>query len=175
MLAKYNLYVGGKYETDYVAYGNSATELQDENMRAYIVNQNLQNGVVSFSNFYANSSYSGNVIEGYVNNYINKLNGLNAGLNSTGGLLKKADVERIVNNNVGLGIENISSHANSLGYDWLYSTSYWLETSYNMYSVWNITNDGKIQFDAVCPFGGACNKGHRYGVRPVIKISSELL
>ena len=69
MLAKYNLYVGGKYENNtWTAYGDEATGKQDSTMGAA---NSIFYGVTAFSE--NSSDYSGSIVEGYVNNYHNYL------------------------------------------------------------------------------------------------------
>ncbi len=79
MLAKYNLYVGGEYNSSWTAYGDEATGKQDSTMLGYVSGQTIRKGTTIFSNtnYWSStvSSYpayvydSNSTLYSYVENY----------------------------------------------------------------------------------------------------------
>ena len=76
LLSMYNLYVGGSYNDTtkiWTAYGGEATGMQDSSMVGFVSNNIIRNGTTAFSSDLQKgknySTYSGSVVEKYVNNY----------------------------------------------------------------------------------------------------------
>ena len=161
MLAKYNLYVGGEYNLDNVAwtaYGDAATGIQDSTMLGWVSGQIIRNGTTVFSE--SSVSYSGSIAEIYVNNYNNYLitQGVTPILSR---LITKDEL-------IELGcIEN--SNSCSEAPDWVYSTSYWTGTSNNILTVWTVES-ADLRFDFDFP-----SRNYDYGIRLVIEISRDYL
>lgn len=104
------------------------------------------------------SSYSGSVVEGYVNNYIDYLND-KYGLNITGDIITVEELSS-------LKCDFTNETCINSPYSWIYSTSYWtqhIDTETNTYVV---NSDGSYEV-----YYYIVNNTH--GVRPVITISVD--
>ena len=106
------------------------------------------------------SDYSGSLVEGYVNNYVNFLNST-YGLSATGELIQTSELDN-------LGCVKDDNSCSTSSYSWLYSSSYWTGTANGTYKVWYVGNDGT--YDNVI-----CAENYMFGVRPVITISADLI
>ena len=159
-LAKYNLNVGGEYNSGWTAYTNP-TGIQDSEMLGYIDGKTTRKGVTAFSSTSQKgtnySDYNGSIVEGYVNNYVRYLNTNNTDLNATGRLISKEELETLGCSSSGCSCTNAPS--------WVYSTSYWSGSSDVTYGVWYADSVGyfyvsNYDFDFFL------------GVRPVITLES---
>ena len=161
-LAKYNLNVGGEYNSGWTAYTNP-TGIQDSAMLGSTSGQTIRKGVTAFSS--TSNNYSGSIVEGYVNNYVTYLNTNNTGLNATGRLILKEEIESLINDGASLSSGYINDKADAKGYSWIYSTSYWSGSSFYPSAVWSVRSDGG--------FGSnRCSNVNVFGARPVITIAA---
>jgi len=165
-LAQYNLYVGGYDDDTSVTAYTDATGLQDSTMLGWT--QSMadpydpyypQEGITAFSS--TSNTYSGSIVEGYVNTYVDTLNNkMNA--NVTAGTLITTD-ELVV-----LGCNMSDQVCFSSSYSWLYSTSYWTSSASDPDGVWGVaTTSGLSDLPYDAEFA--------LGVRPVITISVDEL
>ena len=165
MLAKYNLYVGGEYNSSWTAYGNEATGKQDSTMLGYVSGQSIRNGTTAFSsptqkgtNY---SDYSGSIVEGYVNNYKTILEE-DYGVDVVEARLITKD--ELTSDEIGCSDTNYTCKRSA--YPWIYSTSYWSGSAYGPDYVWFVYSDGYFgNFDY--------DYDYNCGVRPVIIISKS--
>ena len=168
MLAEYNLYVGGEYNTttkSYTAYGSEATGLQDENMLAYTTDGIIRKGVTVFSNDNVSgtnfSDYDGSIVQDYVQTYAIKLT--EKGINYQDvTLISKEELEKIGD----FSITQQSQSIIDLVPTWLYKTTYWVKTSYSNTHVGTVSAAGRTGYDLY-------SSTNAYGVRPVIYISAD--
>ena len=169
MLSKYNLYVGGEYNSGWTAYGDEATGIQDSTMLGYVSGQTIRKGTTKFSNtnYWSStvSSYptyvydSNSTLYSYVENYKTYLSTL--GVTPTEArLITKEELE-------GLGCI-VSSGSCSGAPSWVYSTTYWSGSANSSNFVWLVSGNGSFGNNF---FSIDCN----YGCRPVITISRSLI
>ena len=173
MLAKYNLYVGGKYENGTLtAYGDDATGLQNSTMLGYVTGQTIRNGntVFSESNYWYDDALkpqygngipayvydSNSIIYNYIQNYITYLNSVGVS-HLTGRLITKDEL-------IGLGC-SVDDSSCSEAPSWVYSTSYWSGTASSSTALYSV-----IGTDLT---GYTYNLASRNGVRPVIEMSVD--
>ena len=165
MLAKYNLYVGGKYIGSWAAYGDEATGKQDLNMIGYSYKGKPYKGTTKFSNtdYWSStvSSYPAYVYDlnstlySYVENYKTYLSTLGV----TPSEARLITYEELTS--LGCGDSSCKTAPS-----WVYATSYWSGSAYSSYYVWDVNGSGN--------FGS-----NRYsynssgGCRPVITISKD--
>ena len=169
MLSKYNLYVGGEYNSGWTAYGDEATGIQDSTMLGYVSGQTIRKGTTKFSNtnYWSStvSSYptyvydSNSTLYSYVENYKTYLSTL--GVTPTEArLITKEELE-------GLGCI-VSSGSCSGAPSWVYSTTYWSGSASSSNFVWRV--------DSIGNFGSlSYSISNNYGCRPVITISRSLI
>ena len=166
MLAKYNLYVGGEYNnSNWTAYGDEATGKQDSTMLGYVSGQSIRKGTTTFSNtnYWSStvSSYpayvydSNSLLYSYVENYKTYLSTLGV----TPSEARLITYEELI----ALGCSNSSCTSAP---SWVYTTSYWSGSAYNIYGVWSVISYGN--------FGSYYSSEYLFGVRPVIIISKSL-
>ena len=168
MLAKYNLYVGGEYNTSWTAYGDEASGKQDSTMLGLVSGQNIRKGTTPFAStkYWSStvSSYpayvydSNSILYDYIENYKTYLSTLGV-TPSEARLITKEELET-------LGCSSSSYSCNSAP-SWVYATSYWSGSAYDDNDVWSVLSNGV--------FGGSIySSGYATGVRPVITISKSL-
>ena len=161
MLSKYNLYVGGYFQSStWTEYGVEATGLQEENMKGYAVGQTVRKGTLAFSN--VDSTYSGSIVEGYVNNYKNTIIE-EFGLNIIDARL--ITIEELSSNKIGCVKDDGTCETSD--FEWIYSTSYWTGSVYSPTSLWTVYSDGDLFADS------RYNHAYSFGVRPVIVIKKS--
>ena len=169
MLSKYNLYVGGEYNSGWTAYGDEATGIQDSTMLGYVSGQTIRKGTTKFSNtnYWSStvSSYptyvydSNSTLYSYVENYKTYLSTL--GVTPTEArLITKEELE-------GLGCI-VSSGSCSGAPSWVYSTTYWSGSAFSSYGVWYVGSNGDF-------FNFNFSYDNYLGCRPVITISRSLI
>ena len=169
MLSKYNLYVGGEYNSGWTAYGDEATGIQDSTMLGYVSGQTIRKGTTMFSNtnYWSStvSSYptyvydSNSTLYSYVENYKTYLSTL--GVTPTEArLITKEELE-------GLGCI-VSSGSCSGAPSWVYSTTYWSGSADSSSYVWIVDSTGYFN-DIIYSFNDT------FGCRPVITISRSLI
>ena len=169
MLAKYNLYVGGEYNSSWTAYGEEATGKQNSNMLGYVRGQSIRKGTTKFSNtnYWSStvSSYpayvydSNSTLYSYVENYKTYLSTLGV-TPIEARLITYEELESLGCS----GSDNSCSEAP----EWVYATTYWSGSAYDAFNVWRVNRDGNFDFNSY-DYGG------RSGVRPVITISKSLI
>ena len=170
MLSKYNLYVGGEYNSGWTAYGDEATGIQDSTMLGYVSGQTIRKGTTKFSNtnYWSStvSSYptyvydSNSTLYSYVENYKTYLSTL--GVTPTEArLITKEELE-------GLGCI-VSSNSCSSAPSWVYETSYWSGSASSSLIVWYVSSDGCFYSS------GYYSNSDSIGCRPVITISRSLI
>ena len=161
-IAKYNLKVGGVYNSGYTAYTPSeVTNLQDSEMRGWIIGQSEWKGTTPFSSSEVHgtnySSYEGSIVEGYVNEYKSKLEAIGAEIEEAR-LITKEELEGL-----GCSSSGYSGYTCNSAPSFIYSTSYWSGSACNPSNVWGVYSIAN--FDDVYTFDNS------FGVRPVIGIS----
>ena len=165
MLAKYNLYVGGEYNSSWTAYGNEATGKQDSTMLGYVSGQSIRNGTTAFSSPTLKGSnysdYSGSIVEGYVNNYKTILEE-DYGVDVVEARLITKD--ELTSDEIGCSDTNYTCKRSA--YPWIYSTSYWSGSAFNASNVWIVFSNGDF-------YDIDYSNGRSFGVRPVIIISKS--
>ena len=173
MLAKYNLYVGGEYNSRWTAYGDEATGIQDSTMLGYVSGQTIRKGTTKFSNtnYWSStvSSYpayvydSNSTLYSYVENYKTYLSTL--GVTPTEArLITKEELE-------GLGCivsSDFPSGRCSGAPSWVYSTTYWSGSARSSSSVWLVDSYGYFS-------SSIFSDSYDHGCRPVITISRSLI
>lgn len=164
MLAKYNLYVGGKYENKVrTAYGDEATGLQDSSMVGLSENAQSFNGVVAYSD--GSTIYSESTIKNYVNAYSVYLLGEGVSIKDAR-LITVTELEKL---GCESSVDYTTSNTGCLdSYNWLYSSAYWTQTAYNSNLVYTVMTDGQVEAG---PFGVSVDLV--FGVRPVIELSID--
>ena len=169
MLSKYNLYVGGEYNSGWTAYGDEATGIQDSTMLGYVSGQTIRKGTTKFSNtnYWSStvSSYptyvydSNSTLYSYVENYKTYLSTL--GVTPTEArLITKEELE-------GLGC-SADGHSCSEAPEWVYATTYWSGSADSSDYVWRVLSSGFFN-------DGRYSTNNNYGCRPVITISRSLI
>ena len=184
LLSMYNLYVGGvsngetwdtygdeAYGTQdsngvvWTKYGDEAHGMQDSNMRAYVAMSLPRRGTTAFSNDEQKgenySSYEGSIVEGYVNKYKELLERKFSVVIEEARLIT---YEELTNEETFGCVER---NYCSTRFPWLYTTSYYSQSSKNSNRVWNIYSYGHFSDYDYNYTGG-------FGVRPVIVISKSL-
>ena len=159
-IAKYNLKVGGVYNSSYTAYtASEVTNLQDPEMRGWINEQSETKGTTPFSSSEVHgtnySSYKGSIVEGYVNEYKSKLEAIGAEIEEAR-LITKEELE-------GLGC-SASSYTCNPAPSFIYSTTYWTSSADDPNNVWIVYSDAFFH-------GNYYTSSYDFGVRPVIGIS----
>lgn len=155
MLAKYNLYVGGKYENStFTAYGDETTGKQDSTMLGFVSSGQPYLGVTAFSD--NDSYYTGSIVEAYVNNYNTYLTTLGV----TPMEARLITIEELIS--LGCSQDDTScSNAPS----WVYLTSYWTGSRLPS-QVWFVYTNKLMSYTIF-------SYDHCFGVRPVITISKD--
>lgn len=173
MLSMYNLYVGRMYtawnsyteilttDDKYGKQDASAVATPSYNKYPTYASVPFSSDEIKGTNY---SDYSGSIVEGYVNNYVNFLKEEIGVKDATGMLINTDDLAAIKGDNSVL-IDSIMKWAP----DWLYSTSYWIEDTASNKSILNISASGGIIGNS--EYRNAAN----FGVRPVIVISADEL
>ena len=158
LLSMYNLYVGGEYNSKWVAYGTDATGLQDETMRGTVSGQTIRKGVVEFSSATQKgikySDYQGSIVEGYVNNYKTELEKLGAQVIEA----RLISLDELTSSDIGCSSSSCSS-----ALDWITSSTYWTGTAKDDTFIWFVNSNGALN-------SYAYYFGTGIGVRPVIVI-----
>ena len=164
LLAKYNLYVGGEYNYNsgiWTAYGEEASEMQNENMKKD--NNGIVHGSTMFSSdeqkgeYY--SSYSGSIVEGYVNNYKDLLES-KYGVNIVEARL--ITYEELISEDIGC---TESNNKCDKAFTFVWNRTYWIGSSDTFESVMYVNTSYRI---------GSKNYDDYYqGVRPVIVIPTS--
>ena len=162
MLAKYNLYVGGKYENSgWTAYGDEATGIQDSTMIGYGPTPRKGTTVFSSTNYWSStvSTYpayvydSNSTLYNYVENYRTYLESQGAEIEEAR-LIKKEELEA-------LGCSS-SDYSCSSAPSWVSGTSYWSGSAVSSDFVWSVLSRG---------YFGYYDYSFRFGCRPVITLT----
>ena len=162
LLAMYNLYVGGEFNYDtpgWTAYGSEATGKQDSTMLGYVEDQSVNKGTTVFSD--NSTSYTGSIVEGYVNAYKDILEGEEYGVPVVEARL--ITKEELTSNDIGcdiLSCENAPS--------FIYSISYWSGSTGDYDFVWVVYSLGIFNQDNYY-------NDEFLGVRPVIVIPKSYI
>ena len=164
LLAMYNLYVGGTYNSEWTAYGEEATGKQDPNMRGYVSGQTERKGTTAFSSFEQKgenySSYEGSIVEGYVNDYKTIIESEYGVEVEEARLIRKDELE---NEKIGCSSADYTCEGAP---EWIYSTSYWSASADDTSDVWYVLSGA--YFD-----NNYSDYDNDFGVRPVIIISKS--
>ena len=100
----------------------------------------------------------------FVDTYVGYLNSQVSGANATGRLINTSELEAL-----GCSMNDITcSDSPATAPSWVYQTSYWTGFANDNDDVWNVGTSGNLTSDDF-------NRGDRYGVRPVIEISSSVI
>ena len=166
LLAMYNLYVGGKYDstTDKCEpYGTEATGKQNSEMRGTVMNESIANGVTGFyTEEQINSndfSYENSLVNQYLKNYNNYL--VSLGINIEETRLIKGNELSILGCSFG-NCDCISAPA------YIKSQSYWAVDSNSNDCLWSVYQSGFFDYDIYYD-----DYKYNLGVRPVIVISKD--
>ena len=166
------MYVGHIYDydsdsDDITKTGDIATTdtkygKQDSTARGWVDGASYFNGTTEFSSESVKgtqyTSYSGSIVEDYVEEYVQYLSD-EYDATVSGGLITKAELES-------LGCDGTNETCSSSSYPWVYTTSYWSGSPYSASSVWSVYSVGDFSWD---DYSFALD----YGVRPVITISAS--
>ena len=167
MLAKYNLYVGGEYNSSWTAYGEEATGKQDLNMIGYSSKGKPYKGTTKFSNTnywsstvssYPSYVYNENsLLYSYVENYKTYLSTLGV-----------TPIEARLITYEELTDLRCSGTKCTSAPSWVYATTYWSGSANSSSRVWLVRSNGNFDDDY---YSG---RSH-FGCRPVITISRSLI
>ena len=167
MLAKYNLYVGGEYNSSWTAYGEEATGKQDLNMLGYVSEQSTRKGVIKFSdtNYWKStvSSYpsyvynENSLLYSYVENYKTYLSTLGV-THIDARLITKEELESL-----GCSGTNCRSAPS-----WVYATPYWSGSASSVTFLYYVKSTGTFMSTAY-------SNDFDFGCRPVIVVDKSLL
>ena len=166
LLSMYNLYVGGKYDNEWISYGDEATRMQDANMKGYQANETIANGVTMFSDDSQKgtnySDYSGSIVEEYVNNYKYLLETNYETQIVEARLITYSELTDVNT----FACKDNSTCSNS--YPWIYSSSYWTGTANSTDNIWTIYSQGTL-------YSRSYSYNYPFGVRPVIVIPKNTI
>ena len=167
MLAKYNLYVGGEYNSSWTAYGEEATGKQDLNMIGYSSKGKPYKGTTKFSNTnywsstvssYPSYVYNENsLLYSYVENYKTYLSTLGV-----------TPIEARLITYEELTDLRCSGTKCTSAPSWVYATTYWSGSARSSNSVWYVNSIGDFGTSTCSSYGS-------FGCRPVITISRSLI
>ena len=165
-LAEYNLYVGHIYDSNWNKTGDIATTdtkygKQDSTARGWVDGASYFNGTTPFSSDSVKgtnySSYTGSIVEDYVEEYVQYLSD-EYGATVSGGLITKYEIMSLCN----LTGNGTCANTNP----WVYTTSYWSGSPRNANFVWNVLSRALFN-------DNYCRDDNGFGVRPVITISAS--
>ena len=166
-LAEYNLYVGHIYNSSGTKTGDIATSdakygRQDSTARGLVSGAD-RIGTTEFSSASVKgtkySSYTGSIVEDYVEEYVQYLSD-EYDATVSGGLITKAELES-------LGCDGTNNYTcSSSTYPWVYTTSYWSGSPFFTNDVWGVSSNADFDNNYYL-------NGYNYGVRPVITISAS--
>ena len=166
-IAEYNLYVGHIYNSSGTKTGDIATSdakygRQDSTARGLVSGAD-RIGTTEFSSASVKgtkySSYTGSIVEDYVEEYVQYLSD-EYGATVSGGLITKAELES-------LGCDGTNNYTcSSSTYPWVYTTSYWSGSPFFTNDVWGVNSNADFDNNYYL-------NGYNYGVRPVITISAS--
>ena len=165
MLAKYNLYVGGEYNSGWTAYGEEATGKQDSEMIGYGTTPRKGTTAFSNTNYWSStvSSYpayvydSNSTLYNYVENYKTYLSTLGV-----------TPIEARLITYEELTDLRCSGTICTSAPSWVYATTYWSGSAYSSSSVWYVDSYGRFDY-------GIYSNDKYIGCRPVITISRSLI
>lgn len=161
LLSMYNLYVGNSVDSDWnVTPLASPTGKQSELARGWIDGADEWYGTTAFSN--TNSTYTGSIVEGYVNNYKTILES-DYGVDVVEARLITKD--ELTSDEIVCSDTDYTCTGST--YPWIYSTSYWSGSACNANTVWYVGSFGYFYNDIY-------RNVYNFGVRPVIIISKSL-
>jgi len=156
LLSMYNLYVGNSVNPDLsVTPLENPTGKQSELANAWITGEFPIIGATKYSN--SNSTYSGSIVEGYVNNYKTILES-EYGVDVVEARLISYDE---LANSETFACEKYEHCSNK--YSWIYSTSYWTGSLDVTGFIWYVGSDNSFNVADYI-------NGSELGVRPVIVI-----
>ena len=166
-IAEYNLYVGHIYNSSGTKTGDIATSdakygRQDSTARGLVSGAD-RIGTTEFSSASVKgtkySSYTGSIVEDYVEEYVQYLSD-EYDATVSGGLITKAELES-------LGCDGTNNYTcSSSTYPWVYTTSYWSGSPFFTNDVWGVNSNADFDNNYYL-------NGYNYGVRPVITISAS--
>lgn len=161
LLSMYNLRVGKTAVWDSLELNDydlgvltNQTGIQDSDSKGAVMDSITWIGTIAFSN--TSSTYSGSIVEGYVNNYKTYLTNMGIDISSAR-LITKSELETL-----GCSEDDDCGDAPS----WVYSTSYWSGTAYSSSQVWRVLSNARFNSNSYSSEG-------EVGVRPVIEISES--
>lgn len=167
LLSKYNLYVGGTYNSqtkEELVYEKGATGLQDEKMIGYHTegDDKTYQGVTNYSD--VSALYENSKVKKYVDTYVEYLKDEVEDKQQivSGSILELDDM-------VNLGCtQSKGSYSCDNAPEWLRNTSFWIGTDYDQ-------ND-TVYYSALGTVGKTFySSSKNYGVRPLITISLDLI
>ena len=166
LLAKYNLYVGNKYDDDNgVVKLSNPTGIQSSKAIGYFDGYSTEDPIIGVTPFSSDeqkgtncSDYSGSIVEGYVNTYKTYIEG-------QGVVVKEARLP--LHSELTVAPYNCEKRGScKTDKTFIYSTSYWSGSGNDAIHVWRVVSTGDFYF-------GSYNIVYNFGVRPVIKVSKS--
>jgi len=150
-LAEYNINVGDNKNPSVVE------GLQDESVRGYRSDGGTTYGNVIFSN--SSNTYSGSILEGYINDYIDKLENEYGVSGISGDAITYSELQSL----------GCQQYGYCSGLTWVYVSSYWTKTTDGALSLFVIYSDGYITDERYCGTSTCSNASDGApiaGVRP---------
>ena len=170
-IAEYNLYVGHIYNSSGTKTGDIATTdpkygKQDSTARGHVDGADYFTGTTEFSSKNVKgtnySSYTGSIVEDYVEEYVDYLN-TTYGITVSGDLITYAELTGIFSCEE---YDYCPATSNGVDTSWIYSTIYWSGSPLNTNLVWDVSSNGNFGYDIY-------SNDSNIGVRPVITISAS--
>ena len=164
LLSMYNLQVGGRFDYakyEWTKYNNPTTGMQDKNMKGLIDSSVPCEGTTKYSE--KSALYEGSIVEKYVNEYKIKLE------ERFGVVIEKTrliELDELRDPKIfGCSTQGYE-YCKSSPYPWIYSTTYWTQSTFGEDLVWYVATNGVMTFVSY-------DSPKDSGVRPVIVISTE--
>ena len=171
MLAKYNLHVGNTYDDENSAQTlTNPTGKQNSKALGYFYGYSVEDPIVGTIAF-SDSDYWSNTVSNYPVYVYNSSSNLYTYVENYKTYLETLGV--ILNESRLITYEELTSLgcSDSSCYDapsWVYATSYWSGSAYDISSVWTVIGDAFFGIDE-------CSVDDYFGVRPVIVIDRNLI
>ena len=158
LLSMYNLHVGNSVDENFnVTQIQNPTGMQSETAKGFVDGKFPYVGTTAFSN--TNSSYSGSIVEGYINNYKTEIEKMGATVVEARPITK----DELISEKIGC---TEADKKCTVAPSFIYQTSYWANPTESSDTVWIVLSGGTFG-----PFSYSSDVS--FGVRPVIVISKN--